>query len=208
MTAEQPPASGSDGTRARVVTALNKLALAMRTDAQQRSREHGLHPTQAQLLSLLATRPADGLRLGGLASELGVTAATASDSVAALERKGLVRRTRSAIDARVVHVSLTDDGRRAAASLTEWPDVMLQALDDLDADECAALLRVLLKMIRSLQERGVISPARMCVTCTYFDPYAHPGADRPHHCNFVDAPFGDAELRVDCVDHVPASSTS
>jgi len=208
MTAEQPPAAGGDGARARVVTALNKLAIAMRTDAQERSRGHGLHPAQAQLLSLLAARPADGLRLGELASELGVTAATASDSVAALERKGFVRRTRSAMDARVVRVSLTDDGRRAAASLAEWPDVMLQALGDLDPDECAALLRMLIKMIRSLQERGAISPARMCVTCTYFDPYAHPGTDRPHHCNFVDAPFGDAELRVDCVDHVPASSTS
>jgi hypothetical protein len=59
-------------------------------------------------------------------------------------------------------------------------------------------------MIRSLQERQAIPAARMCVTCRFFDPYAHPESDRPHHCRFVDAPFGDAELRVDCLDHDPA----
>jgi hypothetical protein len=29
-------------------------------------------------------------------------------------------------------------------------------------------------------------------------------SDRPHHCRFVDAPFGDSELRLDCVDHQTA----
>ncbi|MER3418788.1 MAG: MarR family transcriptional regulator, partial [Chloroflexota bacterium] len=27
---------------------------------------------------------------------------------------------------------------------------------------------------------------------------------RPHHCAFVDAPFGDRSIRLDCPDHAPA----
>jgi DNA-binding MarR family transcriptional regulator len=69
-----------------VVTALNKLAIAMRTSQRDRSGRHGLHPTQAQILTLLAALPA-GLRLGRLATELGVTSATTSDSVGAPEPK-------------------------------------------------------------------------------------------------------------------------
>jgi hypothetical protein len=59
-------------------------------------------------------------------------------------------------------------------------------------------------MIRTLQERGRIPVARMCVSCRYFQPFRYPDPDRPHHCAFVDAPFGDGELRLDCPDHAAA----
>ncbi|WP_242908088.1 hypothetical protein [Actinomadura terrae] len=55
----------------------------------------------------------------------------------------------------------------------------------------------------SLQDRRAIPVARMCLTCTYFRPNAHPGTDRPHHCAFVDNPFDDGELRLECPDHQP-----
>ena len=45
----------------------------------------------------------------------------------------------------------------------------------------------------------------MCLTCRFFVSRAHPADPvRPHHCNFVDQPFGDAELRVTCPDHETA----
>jgi hypothetical protein len=57
-----------------------------------------------------------------------------------------------------------------------------------------------------LQERGAIPVAKMCVTCRYFRPNVHPDPERPHHCAFVDAPFGDRSLRLDCPDQEPAPS--
>lgn len=203
MTAEQPPSEHGQTTASRVVTALNKVAMALRTGDRARSGRRGLHPTQAQILALLAARP-DGLRLGQLASHLGVTSATTSDSVTALERKQLVRRASSAGDARAVKVELTPAGRQEAMAISEWPDAMLHVVDALDDDEQALLLRLLVTMIRSLQDRRAIPAARMCVTCRYFDPYAHPQTDKPHHCRFVDAPFADNDLRLDCVDHETA----
>jgi DNA-binding MarR family transcriptional regulator len=200
---QPPPGTTGDATAGQVVTALNKLAMVLRWGAWRQSGRHGLHPTQAQILTLLASRP-QGLRLGELAEALGVTSATTSDSVAALLRKGLVGKAPAPGDARAVVVTVTPNGRREAAAIGSWPDAMLAAVGDLDPAEQGALLRVLVKMIRSLQERQAIPAARMCVTCRFFDPYAHPGSERPHHCRFVDAPFGDAELRVDCFDHDPA----
>jgi hypothetical protein len=46
--------------------------------------------------------------------------------------------------------------------------------------------------------------SQMCVTCRFFRPYAHPGAAAPHHCALVDAPFGDAQIRLDCPEHQAA----
>jgi DNA-binding MarR family transcriptional regulator len=187
----------------RVTTGLAKVGLALKQQAWAEAGGRGLTPTQGQVLALLRANPG-GLRLGVLAGQLGVTQPTASDSVAALQRKGLVAKDRLAGDGRAVVVRLTPAGAREAAAAAAWPDFLLETVDELSAAEQAAFLRALVTMIRSLQVRGRIPVARMCVSCRFFRPYRHHDPARPHHCAFVDAPFGDGELRLDCPDHAAA----
>ena len=70
-------------------------------------RAHGLHPSHMGLLRLLHCKPS---HLGDLADELGVTAATTSNTVNTLEERGLVKRTSSGQDRRMVLVELTPEG--------------------------------------------------------------------------------------------------
>ncbi|MGQ0563367.1 MAG: hypothetical protein ACT443_16025 [Gemmatimonadota bacterium] len=45
--------------------------------------------------------------------------------------------------------------------------------------------------------------------CRFFRPFAHPrDVDQPHHCAFVNAPFGDRALRLECSEHEPADAAS
>jgi DNA-binding MarR family transcriptional regulator len=187
----------------RLTTGLAKVGIALKQQAWAEAGGRGLTPTQGQALALLRANP-EGLRLGSLAGQLGVTAATTSDSVAALARKGLVSKAPMAGDGRAVLVRLTPAGVREAAAAAAWPDFLLEAVDELSADEQAAFLRALVTMIRTLQTRGRIPVARMCVSCRFFQPYRHQHPTTPHHCAFVDAPFGDGELRLDCPDHLSA----
>jgi DNA-binding MarR family transcriptional regulator len=184
----------------RLTTGLAKVGIALKQQAWAEAGGRGLTPTQGQALALLRANPA-GLRLGELAGQLGVTAATTSDSVAALHRKGLVAKLPLAGDGRAVLVRLTPAGVREAAAAAAWPDFLLEAVDELSDAEQAAFLRGLVTMIRTLQTRGRIPVARMCVSCRFFQPFRHSDGRRPHHCAFVDAPFGDGELRLDCPDH-------
>jgi DNA-binding MarR family transcriptional regulator len=192
----------NESTAHRLVTALAKVGLALRTRAWQAAGERGLTPTQTQLLTLLDGGSAPGARLAQLAAGLGVTPATASEAVAALVRKGLVKSERAADDARARDIRLTRAGRQMARRAAGWTDFLRAAADTLEPGEQAVFLRGLVKMIRELQERGEIPVSRMCVTCLYFRPDEHPGEELPHHCAFVDAPFGDRSLRLDCGDHV------
>jgi DNA-binding MarR family transcriptional regulator len=191
-----------DGSEARIATGLHKIGLVLRHAAWGEHASTGLTPTQAQLLALLAARP-EGCTLSALAAELGVSAPTASDSLGAVERKGLVEKRRAAGNARALAVRLTPAGRRLARKLALWPDFLLTVIDELDPGERCVFQRALVKMIRSLQVQGRIPVGRMCVGCRYFRPHAHPGQRAPHHCAFVDSPFGDAELRLDCADQEP-----
>lgn len=88
----------------------------------------------------------------------------------------------------------------------ECPSHIAAALADLSEAEQTNLLNTLIKLIRSLQLRKAIPPQRLCVTCKYFRPHVHPRPEAPHHCAFVDAPFGDRGLRLDCTEHEPANS--
>jgi len=193
-----------ESTARRLSIALAKVGLALRTRAWQEAGERGLTPTQAQILALLEGGRDSSSRLAHLAEGLGVTAATASEAVAALVRKGLVTSRRSAHDARARQIGLTRAGRQQARKAAGWTDFLRAAADTLEPDEQAVFLRGLVKMIRELQERGQIPVSRMCVTCSYFLPNVHPESATPHHCAFVDAAFGDRSLRLDCGDHVAA----
>jgi DNA-binding MarR family transcriptional regulator len=199
--APSPARNDQDPDPRHVATGLAKIGLVLRNEAWQGRKHSGLTPTQGQILALLFASEGRGLRLGEIAAGLGVTAATASDSVRVLAAKGLVAKERAAGDGRALAVRLTRRGWRLAVEEAEWPDFLLAAIDTLTAAERGVFVRGLVKMIRTLQEEGRIPVARMCVSCRFFRPHVHADEARPHHCAFVDAPFGDGELRIDCADH-------
>lgn len=189
----------------RLAAGLARLSVALRAGQWRLADAHGLTPTQSQALALLAARSGRGApRVSDIAAQLSISRPTASDALTALERKGLIRRQPDPQDARASGLVLTEAGQAAARAAGDWPAALLEVAAELPPAEQEALLRLVTKLIRGLQLRGAIAPARLCVTCRFFRPYAHPAdAAAPHHCAFVDAPFGDRHLRLDCPEQEP-----
>lgn len=196
----------ASATIAQVVAGLEKIGLAMKSRTWRREGQAGLGPLQRQVLILLRTKPGQRAQISTVANELAVRLPTASEVIATLERKQLIKRCRDMSDGRVVVAQLTAKGNRSCAPAPGMPDRLGTAAATLSASEQVALLTALVKVIRSLQTQGEISVARMCVSCQYFRPQQHANADRPHHCDYVNAPFGDRALRLDCQEYEPASS--
>lgn len=183
---------------------LERLASLQRLEQWQAASPKGLNPTQFTILRLLKRRPA-GLRVKTLARELGLSQPTVTDSLLALERKGFVARHSDPKDKRALLVQLTADGRAAETAVEGQMPRMETALAGLSRKEQAALLHIIIKMIRALLQDEAMPIQRMCVTCRHFRPQAAPGSAKPHYCEFVCAPFGSADLQVDCGDHDAAS---
>ncbi|XXT39503.1 hypothetical protein WMF13_41925 [Sorangium sp. So ce513] len=120
--------------------------------------------------------------------------------------KGLVKKTQALRDGRAIKISLTKQGESEALAVAQWPSFLLDAVDELSDEDQASMLRGVLTIISSLQERGYIPVAQMCVSCTNFRANAHPGEAKAHHCALLDAAIGDPELRAQCDDHVPGSA--
>lgn len=189
----------------RLTTALAKVGLALKSQAWQGASARGLTPTQGQVLALLDAREGAPVRLSDVAAGLGVTPPTASDAVRSLVEKGLVLREQAKDDARAISLKLTAEGRREARGAAAWPDFLLAAVETLSEEEQETFLVAIMKMIRTLQERGQIPISKMCVTCRYFRPHRHKDPKKPHHCALVDAPFGPRHLRLECKEHELAS---
>lgn len=181
-----------------IASGLARLSAFGRGAMWQASAASGLTPTQAEILQRIALRPE---RASDLAAHLGVTPATVSASLATLRSKGLVTRQSDPGDRRAWHLVPTEAGRQLLTNLPAVPDQLLQAIAALPAPDRGALLAALIRLIRSLQEARAIPVQRMCATCRHFRPHAHDDAAAPHHCNFVNAAFAPADLRLDCGEH-------
>ncbi len=186
------------------VKVLSELPSCFRADLWAAAGDAGgLNPTQAQVLGLLAGRPA-GLRPKEIAARLAVSAPSIADTLGALVRKGLVRRDPDPGDARAAIMRATPDGLRVGSEIGRASSRVAQALAALPPAAREQLLVAQVALILQLQIAGAIPLQRMCVSCRHFRPQAHPGAAKPHHCAFVDAAIGDRDLRLDCSDHEAA----
>ena len=185
----------------RLADGLTRLAAVARQLDWPAAESAGLSPTQADILRFVANRP-EGARLTAAAAHVGVRKATASDAVAALERKALVNKYADASDGRAVALKATAKGNRVAQA---WPSSFAPIVAGLSESEQEALLGLVVKMIRQLQQRQLIAPQRTCVTCRHFRENVAPGTATPHYCAFVGAPMAERHLRVDCAEHESAA---
>ncbi len=187
--------------------ALRRLAQLAHTSSWDQWAAQRLSPTQRKILQLLGSR-SESLSLSAVARELGVTAATACDSVSALESKGLVRKHRNVRDGRALALILTSEGQLSAMELASLPDPLRGAFDALAESEQETLYRLAIKMIRGLQEGGALPASRMCVRCRFFDPFRYAGSPAPHHCHQAGVPFSERQLRIDCPEYEPGDAAA
>jgi DNA-binding MarR family transcriptional regulator len=196
-------ASESDPLITRLREGFDRIAFVLRADLWAAVGESGLNPAQAQVLSLLAGRPA-GLRPKEIAAPLAVSAASTADTLGALVRKGLARRDPDPGDARAAIMRATRKGRGLSEKIAQSTSQVATALAALPPAAQEELLLTQIALIRQLQIAGAIPLQRMCLSCRHFRPDAHPHAAKPHHCALVNAGIGGRDLRLDCGEHEAA----
>ena len=199
------PSSQHGDVDKKIVAALERISQAYRVLLQEEAQERSLSPIQARFLVHLLHHGDELGRVGRLAEEFGLSRATVSDAVGTLETKGLVCREPWPRDGRVATLRLTPEGEEAAVGLSSWADVVDEQLESFGPEEKETVMRFLMRLISALQGAGVITVARMCLSCRFFRPDAHPRSVSPHHCALLDLPLSGADLRIDCPEHEPAA---
>lgn len=160
----------------------------------------GLKPVQWQALRYLAIANRFSRTPGALAAWLGQTKGTVSQTVAALERKGLVERTGDPDDRRLVRLSLTEAGH---AMLGRAPESIADAmLAGLTAADRAAFAPLLAHMLKEFLTARAYRPFGLCAECRHFIRDAASGT--PHFCRLLGVPLDGADAAAICVEQEAA----
>lgn len=209
MTPLFDPTAQHTDVSAKIVAALERLSHVFRSLLWNEAKTHGLSPIQIQFLVYLLHHERSTLcRVSHLAREFQLTQPTVSDAVRALEAKGLVTKEPWPDDRRISTIKLTPQGRELAQHLSGWADVVKPHVERLAPDEQQQLMLALMRLIASLQEAGIVSLTRMCLTCRFFEPNAATDSTTPYYCRLLEKPLSTAELRFDCPEQESATQTA
>lgn len=108
--------------------------------------------TGPQLTVLKMLEGIGDLSLSELSEKIRAQNSTVTGIIDRMEREGLVVRARSTEDRRVVHIRLTDKGRRIAQDIAIEPmEIFRSALENLSAAETKELMKILTKIAKRVQ---------------------------------------------------------
>jgi len=176
---------------------LERLARVLHNDAYR----DGLKPTQWEALRYLARANRFSRSPGAVTAYLGMTKGTVSQTLNALERKALIKKTSDPTDRRNIHIEITAMGRKA---LRHDPVASLSfAIGQLSrADKAFLSDKLEFVLLTMLRERGG-RPFGACKTCRYFKRRAPKG--KPHYCSLLQEPRSDADDEAICVEQEVAA---
>ncbi|MBI3453704.1 MAG: MarR family transcriptional regulator, partial [Rhodospirillales bacterium] len=138
-----------------------------------RRREEDLDPAQWETLRYLGRANRYSRNPTALAEYLGTTKGTTSQTVIALERKGLVSRDPDPADGRAVRLNLTTEG--LAVRLR---DPLFSGVTGVDRSALGRMEEDLSELLVELQHRNNQKPFGQCRTCRFFrrdDAPSEPG---------------------------------
>ncbi len=177
---------------------LERLARVLRA----REHEDGLNPAQREALRYLARANRFSNTAQALTRYLGATKGTISQTLMALERKGLI--AKAARDARVVRLTLTEKGREALL-YDPWTELAVGA-EELGGKTRRRMQRGLEELLAQQLKRAGLASYGVCASCRYFREKGRDGDVRgPHLCMLFEEALSAEDAGRICMEHEAAN---
>jgi DNA-binding MarR family transcriptional regulator len=110
--------------------------------------------SKSELLSMVLIDKRQEITMTELSDYISTPMSTANGIIERLVKKGYISRERSEADRRIVVLKLTPDGAKLIAWMRDYVSVYLKmALEDLSGDEIQTLISIIMKIVRSLQNK-------------------------------------------------------
>lgn len=185
------------GSPQRIAELIERLGRLVRAQ----SHAADLNPAQWEALRYLARCNRFSNTAGAFAAYLGATKGTVSQTLNALERKGLILRKADPASRRVVRLSLTRAGRALLASdpLLRFSEAAAALAPQTRAYAEAALS----ELLAALQRQNGLRPFGACRTCRFFRRDA--AGKGAHFCALLSQPLSEEDSAGLCSEHALAA---
>lgn len=178
----------------KLIAYINRLSRAIRKIYNQIGFLEGLNPLQIQILEFLSRQKKRKITINSIAEEMEVSEATVSDSIKALEHRGLLKKTIDNLDKRIRYVEITREGNYV---LNQIENKVKMEFPDLSLEEKQALLVLLHHLTFQFFKSGYLTKAKICFSCVYYERLKH----NQHYCNLLKETLTPENLQYDCPDH-------
>jgi len=181
----------------------NEAALLERLTRLMRAAEHegDLNPAQWEALRYLGRANRFSNSPGALTQYLGATKGTVSQTLIALEKKGLIVKAPRPEEKRSVALSLTEPGE-AMLQRDPW-ESMARQIGKLGPKTRKGFAKALRKLLQAELSRADLKSFGVCRTCRWFsEKSAQDNPQGPHRCLLFEQPLTGAESRKVCVEHM------
>ncbi len=185
----------TDDNAQRIACALDRLSRVSR----EMQFVDGLNPAQWEALRYLASANKYSRTPGALAEYLGATKGTVSQTLIALESKGLIKRVRDTIDKRRVTLDVTEKG---TAFICRDPlKSIAKAAAAMTTGSCADVANGLEWLLREIQFRKGNKKFGICSTCGMYVGDAAPPCAENQRCGLTGDPITRDDTTRLCVNH-------
>ncbi|MFQ5429428.1 MAG: MarR family winged helix-turn-helix transcriptional regulator [Phycisphaerae bacterium] len=138
----------------RVLQALRRIIRAVDLHSRKLSAQHNV--TGPQLVCLLAVEEHQPVTASSIARQVHLSPSTVIGILDRLEAKGLVRRERVLKDRRLVHVTLTEQGKALGVSApSPLQDTLAEAMNRLPELELATIAESLDRIVEMMEVRHI-----------------------------------------------------
>lgn len=161
----------------------------------------GLNPAQWAVLRYLDRANRYSRTPTAISEYLGTTRGTVSQTIKALEAKGMIRRAASGRDRRAVLLELTGEGRVA---LEDDPLHCVASVAGMLGDELDEASRFLDRVVDCLQAGNGSLGFGMCADCTHFCRNGFGGES--HRCGLTGDPLSAVDSTKICVNYSAPSA--
>jgi DNA-binding MarR family transcriptional regulator len=165
-----------------------------RIDADDGWRD-GLNPAQRMTLEYLARANRFSRRPSQVATFMGSTRGTISQTLKSLATKGYIAEERSEQDKRSISYRLTDQGKESVSS----PNTLDRSLEGASKDVLSNLAGTLRAVLDRAIEQNEQKPFGVCKQCQHFAPRKTGG-----YCKLLEVVLEQSEIDQICFEQSPA----
>lgn len=180
----------------KIVVALERISTAFKTLLWEEAKKNKLSPVQIQMLIFILFHAKEKCKVGQLSKEFNLTKATISDSVKSLLQKKLIEKIKDTIDTRSYSIALTESGKDIAQKASSFASSLEEPVTQLSEAQKENTFSVLTQLIHQLNQSGVITVQRMCLSCVNYSE-----TNGKQYCSLLKANLKSTDLRIDCPDY-------
>ncbi|MDG9922605.1 MULTISPECIES: MarR family winged helix-turn-helix transcriptional regulator [unclassified Pseudomonas] len=178
---------------------LERLTSLMRVWNRQHPLLAELQPIQVSALVYLARCNRYSNTPLAVTEYLGLTKGTVSQSLKALEAKGLIEKSQDPRDRRSVHLRLTAPALALVEAITP-PDFLVTALAQM-GERAVELEALFGNLLRQIQRNQDVPGFGLCSTCRF-----HQQRDGAPFCGLTEEPLMREEVGLICREHQPPAA--